>query len=74
MNLGQNTFCAPSAGSAARINTLPAIPVGSGDGRVPTKCEHRRGASVMLQQGGPWHGGEGKVVWARKHILFALLA
>lgn len=74
MNLGQNMFCAPSAGSAARINTLRALPVGSGGGRVPTKCEHGRGASLKLQQESPWHGREGKVVWAREPILFAVLA
>lgn len=44
-------FRAPSAGSAARINALPALPVGSGDGRVPTKYEHGSRSFIKIATG-----------------------
>lgn len=44
-------FCAPSAGSAARINALPALPMGSGDGRVPTKYKHRSRSFIKIAVG-----------------------
>lgn len=40
-------FCAPSAGSAVRINALPALPVGSSGECVPTKYE--RGSWSFLK-------------------------
>lgn len=44
-------FCAPSAGSAARINTLAALPMGSCDGRVPTTYEHRSRSFIKIAAG-----------------------
>lgn len=44
-------FCAPSAGSEARISALPAVPVGSNDGRVPTKYEHRSRSFIKITAG-----------------------
>lgn len=51
MNLGLNMFCAPSAGSVARINALPALLVGSSDGCVPTKYEHRSRSFIKITAG-----------------------
>jgi len=51
MNLGLNTFCAPSAGAGARINALPALPVGSGDERVPTKYGHGSRSFIKFAAG-----------------------
>lgn len=44
-------FCAPSAGSVARINTLPALPMGSSDGCVPRKYKLKSRSFIKITGG-----------------------
>lgn len=72
MSLGLNTFCAPSAGSAAWISVL--LPWGAVMDVCPQSMNAGAGASLKLKQERPHCVRKEKVVWARKPILYSVVA
>lgn len=72
MSFGLNMFCAPSAGSVAWISAL--LPWGAVMDVCPQSMNTGAGASLKLKQERPHCVRKEKVVWARKHILYSVVA
>lgn len=63
-------FCAPSAGSAAMINALPALPMGSSDRRVPAKYKHRSIIKIAAEETSALQKGKGGL-GQETHFVFS---